>query len=70
MSPSSPVSVGILPSNRTLEVGASHLDSPKVVPRSKSGQFPVTDDPFTDIVSKVGIQRSNLMEPLQDNGRL
>ena len=52
VSPSSPVSVGILPSNRTLEVGASHLDSwPRLVTLE---QFPVADDPFTDIVSAVG----------------
>ena len=52
MSPSSPVSV---PSNRTLEVGVAHLDSP---PRAAEiltlEQFPVADDPFTDIVSAVG----------------
>ena len=47
----SPVSVGTLLSNRTLEVGASHLDSPlKLVTLE---QFPVADDPFTDIVSAV-----------------
>ena len=52
MSPSSPVSVGMLPSNSTLEVGASHLEvDPEVATLE---QFPVADDPFTDIVSSVG----------------
>ena len=52
MSSFSPVSVGILPSNRTLEVGASHLEvDPAVVTLE---QIPVADDPFTDIVSAVG----------------
>ena len=55
MSPYSPVSVGILSSNRTLEVGVSHLERcVLVVPGSTSEQFPVADDPFTDIVSTVG----------------
>ena len=49
---SSRVSVGILPSNRTLEVGASHLDS--VEPVVTLEQFPVADDPFTDTVPTVG----------------
>ena len=50
MSPSSPVSVGILPSSRTLEVGVSHLDSSLLTLE----QFRVADDPFTDSVSAVG----------------
>ena len=50
MSPSSPVSVGILPSNRTLEVGAVHLDGAVVNTVVTLEQFPVADDPFTDIV--------------------
>ena len=54
MSPSSPVSVGILPSNRTLEVGALHLVNPTLVVEVTLRQFPVADDPFTDIVSLVG----------------
>ena len=55
MSPSSPVSVGILPSNRTLEVGVAHLDSIlNSGPAVASEQFPVADDPFTDLVSVVG----------------
>ena len=55
MSPSSPVSVGILPSNRTLEVGVLHLaNSPKLARVVTLAQFPVADDPFTDIVSAVG----------------
>ena len=49
MFPSSPVSVGILPSNRTLEAGASHLDDPLVVIVLK--QFPLADDPFNGTVS-------------------
>ena len=56
MSPSSPVSVGILPSNRTLVVGVSHLDrdpsAPMLVVTLK--QCPTGDDPFTDTVSAVG----------------
>ena len=51
MSPSSPVSVGILPSNRTLKVGTSHLDSPLLLKAATLEQFPVADDPFTDTVS-------------------
>ena len=56
MSPSSPVSVGILPSNRTLEVGASQLDrDPSApLPGVTLEQFPVADDPFTDTASAVG----------------
>ena len=54
MSPSSPVSVGILPSNRTLEVGALHLVNPSLGAVVALGQFPVADDPFTDIVSVTG----------------
>ena len=50
MSPSSPVSVGILPLNRTLEAGASHLI--RRGPIAKLEQFPVADDPFTDIAGK------------------
>ena len=50
MSPSSPVSVGIL----TLEVGVSHLDSPLGGTVVTLEQFPVADDPFTDIVSAAG----------------
>ena len=53
MSPSSPVSVGMLPSNRTLEFGVSHLDSPLPIPIVTLEQFPVADDPFTDTVSAV-----------------
>ena len=54
MSPSSPVSVGIMPSNRTLEVGTSHLVNPLLARVAILEQFPVADDPFTDIVSAVG----------------
>jgi hypothetical protein len=55
MSPSSPVSVGILPSNRTLVFGVLHLDrlpSPRSVVTSE--HCPTADDPFTDVVSAVG----------------
>ena len=48
MSPSSPVSVGILPSNRTLEVGVAHLEAVVSAPKPMSEHIPVTDDPFTD----------------------
>ena len=51
MFPFSPVSVGMLPSNRTLEVGASQLDS---LNWSVITQFPVAEDPFNDTVSAVG----------------
>ena len=57
MSPSSPVSVGVLPSNRTLLVGTSHLDrSLNLTPifNVTFEQFPIGDDPFTDTVSAVG----------------
>ena len=44
--PSSAVSVGMTPSNRTLEAGNEHVDE-----ESRFGvtseQFPVADDPFT-----------------------
>ena len=50
----SPVSVGILSSNRTLEVGALHLDSPLLLKVVTLEQFPSADDPFADIVSAVG----------------
>ena len=50
MFPSSPVSVGILPSNRTLKVGAAHLDCRLKVTMDPE-QFPVADDPFTEGVS-------------------
>ena len=43
MSPSSPVSVGTRPSNRTLDLGREQV---VVVPLE---QFPVGDDPFTDV---------------------
>ena len=50
MSPSSPVSVGMTPSNRTLEVGSAQVD---VVPASllTLEQCPISDDPLTDTVS-------------------
>ena len=53
MSPSSPVSVGILPSNRTLLVGTSHVDRIPLVVNVIDEQFPSCDDPFTDTVSAV-----------------
>jgi hypothetical protein len=55
MFPSSPVSVGILPSNRTLVVGVLHLDRvPSPMPVVTSEHCPTADDPFTDTVSAVG----------------
>ena len=47
MSPSSPVSVGMTPSNRTLEVGSVQVD---VTPGLTLEQCPVADDPLTDTV--------------------
>ena len=49
MSPSSPASVGILPSNSTLAVGSTHTSiSPPISKAAASGQCPVAEDPFTD----------------------
>ena len=45
MSPSSPVSVGTFPSNRTLLVGVKQVCL--VVERIKSEHLPVLFDPFT-----------------------
>ena len=53
-SPSSPVSVGILPLNRTLLVGTLHIDRIPLVVNVIEEQFPSCDDPFTDTVSAVG----------------
>ena len=50
----SPVSVGILPSNRTLEVGVSHLTGAVLWMVVTLEQFPVADDPFTDFVPSLG----------------
>ena len=48
MSPSSPVSVEVTPSNRTLEVGSVQIIlTPEVLTLE---QCPVADDPLTDIV--------------------
>ena len=49
MSPSSPVSVGMTPSNRTLEVGSVQVDMTPVLVTLE--QCPVADDPLTDTVS-------------------
>jgi hypothetical protein len=54
MSPFSSVSVGRLPSNRTLVVGVLHLDKTFLMPVVKLEQCPTADDPFTAIVSAVG----------------
>ena len=51
MSPSSPVSVGMTPSNRTLEVGSVQVDVPPSILTLE--QCPVADDPFTDTASAV-----------------
>ena len=52
MSPSSPVSVGILLSNRRLEVGTLHIEmeSRSPMPMVTLEQCPVADDPFTGLV--------------------
>ena len=44
-SPSSPVSVGMTPSNRTLEVGSVQVDITPVLVTLE--QFPAADDPLT-----------------------
>ena len=49
MSPSSPVSVGMTSSNRTLEVVFEQVDITPVLLTLE--QCPVADDPFTDTVS-------------------
>ena len=47
MSPSSPVSVGTRPSNRTMEVGCRQVViMPSILILE---QFPVGDDPFTEV---------------------
>ena len=53
MFPSSPVSVGMFPSNRTLEVGAVQVDVPSPLTVTFE-QCAVAEDPFTDSVSAVG----------------
>ena len=50
MSPSSAVSVGMLPSNRTLVVGVVQVVLPSLVLTLE--QFPTADDPFTDTTAK------------------
>ena len=45
VSPSSAVSVGMTPSNRTLEAGDEHIELP-FRRRVTSEQCPVADDPF------------------------
>ena len=49
MLPSSPVSVGMTPSNRTLEVGSVQFVITPVLVTLE--QCPVADDPLTDTVS-------------------
>ena len=51
MSPSSPVSVGMTPSNRTLEEGSVQVDLTPVLLTFE--QCPVADDPLTDIVTSL-----------------
>ena len=51
MSPSSPVSVGMTPSNRTLEVGSAQVDLAPVLLTFE--QCPVADDPLTDTVTSL-----------------
>ena len=56
MSPSSPVSVGTRPSNRTLEVGCTQVVT---VPTVTFKQFPVGDDPFTEIPDRLHAKVNN-----------
>ena len=49
MSPSSPVSVGILPSSRTLEAGSLQIMLPAI--GTELEQCPAAEDPFTDVDS-------------------
>ena len=51
MSPSSPVSIGIPlgSSNRTLEVGSAHVRVPDIVLLVIFAQFPVAEEPFTEV---------------------
>ena len=51
MSPTSGVSVGMLPSNRTLLVGVLQVVLPSLVLTLE--QFPTADDPFTGTTSSV-----------------
>ena len=59
MSPSSPVSVGILPSSRTLEAGSLQSLLPAI--GTEFEQCPAADDPFTDVDSPSG-------EEIRDTG--
>ena len=52
MSPSSPVSVGILPSSRTLEADSLQTVLPAI--GTELEQCPAADDPFTDADSPSG----------------
>jgi hypothetical protein len=47
--PFSPMSVGMLPSNRTLVVGSAQIVMPPLV--VTLAQCPVAEDPFTDTTS-------------------
>ena len=51
MSPSSPVGVWICPSNRTLEVGCRQVVIVSSILTLE--QFPVGDDPFTDVPVRI-----------------
>ena len=48
MLPSSPVSMGILPSNKTLAAGVSHCDNSRPRIGEMFEQLLVSEDPFTD----------------------
>ena len=52
MSPSSPVSVGMTPSSRSLEVGSVQIDVALFLLLTFE-QCPVADDPLTDIVASL-----------------
>ena len=53
MSPSSPVSVGMLPSNRTLALGSEQVDMLDMFWITMLEQFPVAEEPLTDTTSSV-----------------
>ena len=52
MSPSSPVSVGMCPSNRTLETMSGQAIMPSPL-RVGCGQCPTGEDPFTDCINEL-----------------
>ena len=53
VSPVSPVSVGTMPSNKTLRPGVIHVDRSKASSVRILGQCPSADDPLTGTISGV-----------------